>query len=187
MMTARSDTHDTPRVRIHYRRPPDRLDVFEQELVVDRPDCKITLHESPPPVAALSMNDTIIFEPGAPIIWFIFPGAWHDVGRFHRADETFTGFYVNLIAPPEFDDRTWRMFDLCLDLWVSPDGDCTVMDQDEFDEAVDHGWIDTAAAARARLELEGLIAAVRAGAWPPRVILEHDLSRVRALSRSFGA
>lgn len=186
MTRASSDTRDVSRVRIHYRRPPDRLDVFEQELIVDRPDCKITLHESPPLVTTLSANEDIIFESGAPIIWFVFPGAWHDVGRFHRADETFTGFYVNLIAPPELDDRTWRMFDLCLDLWVSPHGECTVMDQDEFDEAVDHGWIDTASAARARLELEGLIAAVRAGAWPPPVIREHDLARVRALSRGSG-
>jgi len=170
-----------PRVKIHYRRPPDRLDVFEQELVVDRPDCKITLHDSPPPSTELTVKGRTVFEPRAPIVWFVFPGSWYDLGRFHLRDETFTGYYVNLITPPQLGAAVWHMFDLCLDLWVSPGGECVILDRDEFDEAVDHGWIDRATAARARLELDGLIAAVDAGAWPPKVAREHDLPRVRAL------
>lgn len=169
-------------VQIHYRRPPDRLSVFEQELVVDREDCKITLHESPPPDSTLAVGDRTIFQPGAPIVWFVFPGGWHDVGRFHLLDGTFTGYYANLIAPPKIDGRTWHMFDLCLDLWVPSDGTAVaVLDGDEFDEAVDRGWIGPDTADRARLELEGLIAATRAGDWPPAVVREHDLRRIRSL------
>jgi hypothetical protein len=41
------------KIEIHYRRPPDRLDTFVQDLVVDRPEYKITLHEQPP------INETI--------------------------------------------------------------------------------------------------------------------------------
>lgn len=171
-------------VEIHYHRPPDRLDVFVQHLVVDRPDYKVTLHERPPLSTMLSLGDRVIFEPGAPIIWFVFPNAWHDLGRFHLNDGTFTGYYVNLITPPELQGLTWRMFDLCLDLWIDASGDYQVLDQDEFDEAVDRLWIDAATARRARLELERLIAEVQAGRWPPQVVLEHDLERVRALFRA---
>jgi predicted RNA-binding protein associated with RNAse of E/G family len=171
-------------VEIHYRRPPDRLDVFVQELVLDRPDCKVTLHERPPLNTVLSLGDRVIFEPGAPIIWFVFPNAWHDLGRFHLKDGTFTGYYVNLITPPELQGHTWKMFDLCLDLWIDASGELQVLDQDEFDEAVDRLWIDVATARRARLELERVIAEVQAGRWPPQIVREHDLERVRALYRA---
>jgi predicted RNA-binding protein associated with RNAse of E/G family len=169
-----------PQVEIHYRRPPDRLDVFVQQLVVDRPDCKITLHDPSTIDTTLTVGDRVIYEPGAPLVWFVFPGAWHDLGRFHLADATFTGYYVNLITPVEIHTTTWRMVDLCLDLWIDRDGSFQVLDQDEFDEAVDRGWIDAVTAEHARSELLRIIEAVRAGRWPPAVVREWDLERVRA-------
>jgi predicted RNA-binding protein associated with RNAse of E/G family len=172
-----------PQIKIYYRRPPDRLDVFLQDLVVDRPELKITLHESTPLSTTISVADRIIYEPGAPIVWFVFPGEWYDLGRFHLNDGTFTGYYVNLITPVELDGSTWRMYDLCLDLWIDPDGNFQVLDRDEFDEAVDRSWIDTATAARACHTLDRLTAEVRAGRWPPAVVREHDLEQVRALAR----
>ncbi|NIU73719.1 MAG: DUF402 domain-containing protein, partial [Gammaproteobacteria bacterium] len=79
------------------------------------------------------------------------------MGRFHLRDDTFTGYYVNLIAPPEIRGGTWHMIDLFLDLWVEPQGRAYhVLDRDEFDEAVDRGWLDTATARRARQELAAL-------------------------------
>ena len=170
------------RVEIHYRRPPDRLDVFVQQLVVDRPDCKITLHENTPLTEPLHVGSTLIYEPGAPLVWFVFPGAWHDVGRFHLRDGTFTGYYVNLIAPVQIESDVWSMFDLCLDLWVGPDGTFQVLDRDEFDEAVDRGWIDAATAARGRAELDSIVGDVREGCWPPGVVAEYDLRKVRELA-----
>jgi predicted RNA-binding protein associated with RNAse of E/G family len=174
-----------PRIEIHYRRPPDRLDVFVQDLVVDDPDYKVTLHDPATIESTLTIGGRAIYEPGAAIVWFVFPDAWHDVGRFHLEDGTFTGYYVNLITPVEIDGPTWRMFDLCLDLWVDMDSRFRVLDQDEFDEAVDRGWIDRATAERARSELSRIVAELSAGGWPPAVVREYDLARAREL-RSAG-
>ncbi len=171
-----------PDVEIHYRRLPDRLDVFVQRLVVDRADCKITLHDPATLDTALRVDDQVIYEPGAAIVWFVFPGSWYDIGRFHLRDGTFTGYYANLITPVEIQGRIWTMHDLCLDLWVRPDGSFRILDQDEFDEAVDRLWIDPATASRARQTLDRLAAAVREGHWPPAIVAAHDLERVRALS-----
>lgn len=173
-----------PRVEIHYRRPPQRLDIYVQELVVDHPDCKITLHENTPLPEPLYAGDALIYQPGAPIIWFVFPGAWHDIGRFHLRDGRFTGYYVNLITPVEIDGASWRMFDLCLDIWVQPDGSFHVLDRDEFDEAVDRGWIDRVAAERARDELARISTLLRESRWPPEIVRSHDLDAVRRLLRA---
>lgn len=169
-------------VEIHYHRPPDRLDVFTQELVLDRPDCKVTLHTRPPLSSPIRIGDRVVFEPGASIVWFVFPGRWHDLGRFHLQDDTFTGFYANLITPPRLEGDTWTMYDLCLDLWLGAEGNYQVLDQDEFDEAVDQRWIDPRTADRARHELERLIGDARAGRWPPAIAREIDLRKARALS-----
>ena len=44
-----------------------------------------------------------ILEPGAPVVWFTFPGRAHDIGRFHAAGGTFTGYYANVLTPVELD------------------------------------------------------------------------------------
>lgn len=175
------------RVEIHYRRPPDRLDVFVQDLVVDRPDCKVTLHDPATLQSTLKVGDTVIYEPGAPLVWFVFPGRWYDLGRFHLRDGSFTGYYVNLITPLEAEGPLWQIYDLCLDVWIDPHGEPRVLDQDEFDEAVDRRWIDAATARRARAELERIIVQVQSGCWPPPVVAEHDLQRVRALRNAAGS
>lgn len=47
-----------PTVHIHYRRPPDRLDVFEQVLLLDSPGTKVTLQRSTPIEAAKQWRGT---------------------------------------------------------------------------------------------------------------------------------
>jgi predicted RNA-binding protein associated with RNAse of E/G family len=175
-----------PRVEIHYRRPPDRLDVFLQDLVVDRPDYKVTLHDPATVETTLTVGEDVVYEPGAAIVWFVFPDEWHDLGRFHLKDGTFTGYYVNLITPVRLEGTTWKMFDLCLDLWVDVAGRFQVLDQDEFDEAVDRHWIDQTTAERARSELDRVITQVRGSNWPPEIVREYDLARVRQLRAESG-
>lgn len=175
-----------PTVEIHYHRPPDRLDVFTQQLVLDRPDCKVTLHSTPPPARPIRIGEVVVFEPGASVVWFVFPERWYDIGRFHLRDDSFTGYYANLITPPRLHGDIWIMYDLCLDLWLGAEGSYQILDQDEFDEAVDQRWIDRRTADRARLELEQLIEAVRAGQWPPAIAREIDLGTARALRERQG-
>lgn len=170
-----------PQIEIRYRRPPDRLDVFVQDLVIDEPDHKVTLHDPSTLTAPLTVGRQIIYEPGAPIVWYVFPTAWYDIGAFHLTDGTFTGYYVNLITPPRLGGRTWTLFDLCLDVWIDPGGDFSVLDQDEFDEAVDSEWLDSATAERARHELDRVLQAAASGRFPPSLVRRYPLQRVRDL------
>ena len=118
-----------------------------------------------------------VSEDGAAIVWFTFPGLWHDVGRFHRADGTFTGCYANVLTPVEIEPgHRWRTTDLFLDVWLDDRGP-RVLDEDEMEDALERGWIDPATAGRARAEAEGLRAAAEAGSWPPAVVLEWTLER----------
>lgn len=174
-------------IELHYHRPPDRHDIYVQTLVADRPDCKVTLLHEYPGDEPLRVRDRIVLEPGAPVVWYVFPAAWHDVGRFHLRDGSFTGYYTDIIAPPRISGDRWEIYDLFLDIWVGAAGDTTVLDVDEFDEAVDRGWIDSETAARARGELGRILDRAGHGDWPPPVVRDLDLMSARAAIGPEGA
>ncbi len=166
-------------VRIHYRRPPDRIDLFTQRLVVQKAGAWITLMEDAD-VRPMRVGGRTVLEPGSPIVWFTFPRAWHDVGRFHTADGAFTGCYANVLTPVRFlDARTWETTDLFLDVWAGADGNVALLDEDELQAALAAGDLDDDAAERARAEAARLLAAARAGTWPPPVVRAWTLERAR--------
>ncbi|HSW30560.1 MAG TPA: DUF402 domain-containing protein [Longimicrobiales bacterium] len=167
-----------PLVRIHYRRPPDRLQVFEQHLVHDAAEVKVTLarYGADP---AIVIGGEVVLEAGADVVWFTFPGAWHDVGRFHRADGSFTGLYANILTPPVLDGPEWDTTDLFLDVWVSPGGRVLLLDEDEMEDALSRAWLDAPTAARAREEADRLVAGATAGSWPPASVRHWTRERCR--------
>lgn len=173
------------RVRIHYLRPPDDLQVFHQELLLDREDVKITLASRIPFDPPLRVDDRVVLESGSDVVWFTFPGRWHDIGRFHRADGTFTGIYGNVLTPPTFEaGGIWRTTDLFLDVWLGADqpGEPRLLDEEELDEAEARGWVAPESAERARQEARHLLREAQAGRWPPPVVHEWTLERARQRS-----
>lgn len=167
-------------VRIHYLRPPDRQTVYVQQLVHHAPDVVVTYVERTPLARPLIVDGEVALEPGAPAVWFTFPGAWHDIGRFHRLDGTFTGFYANVITPVEFiSDDSWRTTDLFLDVWKGRTGAPQLLDEDELEQAIRNGWVSGAQEAAARAEAERLLAAAAGAAWPPPPVREWTLERCR--------
>jgi predicted RNA-binding protein associated with RNAse of E/G family len=169
-------------VRIRYRRPPDREDIFEQRRIDVAADHVVTYLDRTPLASPLSIDGRVILENGSPVVWFTFPGAWHDIGLFHRADGTFTGTYANILTPVHFvDDRTWETTDLFLDVWVGAGGDVRLLDEDELDAALRHGAIDAELALRARAEAGHVIERATAREWPPAAVRDWSLERARSI------
>jgi len=168
-----------PMVDIHYHRPPDRQQIFSQHLVHDAPEVKVTFATDltfQPPVR---IHHRIVLETGSQAVWFTMPQAWHDIGRFHRADGTFTGIYANIITPCAFETATrWRTTDWFLDVWIDPEGRVSILDEDEFEEAITSGWVDEPTEIRVREEAERLKKWAEAGEWPPPIV--HEWTRERA-------
>jgi predicted RNA-binding protein associated with RNAse of E/G family len=168
-------------VVIEYTRLPDRLTVFRQQLVAREAGCVVTLMERTPLREPVRAGDRTILEPGAPVVWFTVDGAWHDIGRFHTADGRFTGCYANVLTPVRFAAPLhWSTTDLCLDVFLEPDGGAYLLDEDDLDRAARAGWLDQVTAVRAREEAARLVAAASGGAWPPAVVERWTLERARA-------
>ena len=169
-----------PKIPYEYRRPGKPTTIYDQWLVLDRPDTKVMLLDAfagPP----LTLAGTVVLEPGASIVWFVFPETWHDVGRFHLADDTFTGWYTNLTQPIEIAEHGWSAVDLCLDLWTPAAGASVWVDEDEFAAACRVGLIDPATRRRALNERALIDLQLAAGQWPPPVARDIDLAQARRL------
>jgi len=174
-------------VHIHYLRPPAREDVFVQRVLARTPACIITLMQRTPMPRSLRLDGRTVLEDGSPVIWFTFPGRWHDIGLFHTAAGEFTGTYANILTPVRFlDDRSWRTTDLFLDVWMDPAGRAALLDEDEFEEAVRASVLDGPTATKARSEADRILRAIDARKWPPEPVGRWSLERALETSRPDG-
>ncbi len=158
--------------------------MFRQVLVHEGPDVLVTYMAAAgvdKPTVVAGRN---VLGPGSPVVWFTFPGAWHDIGRFHTSDGAFTGIYANILTPVEVtrstEGDTWRTTDLFLDVFITPDGAIHLLDGEELDTAVKRAWVEAATARTAQSEADRIVAAARSGTWPPAVVSEWTLDRARA-------
>jgi len=168
----------TRSIRFEYQRPGKGASVYLERLVVDRPDAQVLLLE-PYDGDDLELDGQVALQHGAPIVWFVFPELWFTIGRFHRVDGTFTGWYGNLCTPVRMDENHWASTDLFLDLWMPVKGPALWLDEDEFAEAEASKVIDRWTAQKVRHErarIDGLLAA---GQWPPAVTQVVDLAIIR--------
>jgi predicted RNA-binding protein associated with RNAse of E/G family len=167
-------------IHFEYHRPTVGTSVYNEWLVLDRPDVKVLLQDaySGPSV---NVQGSRVLDSDASIVWFVFPDAWHDIGRFHLSDGTFTGWYTNLCKPVQFDGDTWIGHDLFLDLWQFTVGDPVWLDEDEFDEAVKRGIIDKTLRRQVLNQRVLIDMQVNQDAWPPPIAKDIDLAQVRTL------
>ena len=177
------------RVLIHYRRLPDHEEIFDQRIVLRREDVIVTVTGPLELDRPVQDGERTLLETGGRAVWFTFPEAWHDIGRFHLRDGTFTGLYANVLTPVEIrppsgdEPWIWHTTDLFLDVVVPPRGAAELRDEDELEEALAVGHIDEDLARRARAEADRLMSRAAAGTWPPPVVHDWTLGRIEAEER----
>lgn len=149
-------------------------------MLVHETDALITYLPRTPLLRPVEVAGEPVLEDGSPAVWFTFPGRWHDIGRFHRADGTFTGYYANILTPVNVEGDVWHTTDLFLDVFVTPTGSVHLLDVDELDAAERAGWVDVEDSRRARMEADRLMQEAVDGVWPPAVVRDWPLERAHS-------
>lgn len=130
--------------------------VIESPIVVERPQ---------------RVLDRVIADSGFLAIWFLYRNRWYDVGKFYDRQRNLVGYYCDIIKPLNkllrTPGKTNRITDLFLDLWITPGGDLVVLDEDEFEAALEHGYLSKSLADQARKQMDSLIQKVKARRFPP--------------------
>ena len=88
------------------------------------------------------------------------------VRLFWDEDWRFEGWYVNLEKAHVRDGRRVLSSDHVLDVWIEPNGDASLKDEDELSAAVDQGRFTPSEAETIRGNAEAAIASFRAREWP---------------------
>ena len=70
-------------------------------------------------------------------------------------------------------DTLEPLVDLFLDLWITPEGDVTVLDEDEFEEARRQGYLSSDQVRHARAVLDELVLQTRSGKFPPGSVKDY--------------
>lgn len=74
----------------------------------------------------------VSFEPRDRFIEYYYTNRWFNIFDIANARGVRKGWYCNIAEPANlFEDRVEQV-DLLLDVWVSPDGETLLLDEDEF-------------------------------------------------------
>ncbi len=156
-------------VTVRYHRPGKKTREWEQELLFDEGDIVVssfTFRLSEPFI----VDDTELIKDGYRGILHDFFDRWYNVVEIFDENGGFVGYYSDIRTPPERFPGGYEAADLVLDLWVSPDGEYTVLDEDEFEETE----MDDIYRERAKDVLSLLIDTIKEGKYPPEPVGEFD-------------
>lgn len=155
-------------VTLTYKRPPDRVNHFQQQLLYMDAEVIVTSQRVKPSSPIVQNGKTVLADNFA-VVWFVFTGLWYDVGKVYNLNNKWTGYYCDIMKPVKRSvDATGKLncfeiTDLFLDLWINPDGTYQIQDEDEFEEAVQGGAVDAELERKAWSVMKTLIAEVKAG------------------------
>ncbi|GCE49021.1 hypothetical protein EI42_01535 [Thermosporothrix hazakensis] len=72
------------------------------------------------------------FEPGDSFLEYYYTDRWFNIFDIAGAEGERKGWYCNIVEPAMIKGNCVRQADLYLDVWVTPDGEYLVLDEDEF-------------------------------------------------------
>jgi uncharacterized protein len=77
----------------------------------------------------------VVFKRGDRFVEYYYAERWYNIfAVYDRDDGQVKGWYCNIGKPAVFEDGVVSYIDLALDLWVSTNGQQTVLDEDEFEK-----------------------------------------------------
>ncbi len=72
------------------------------------------------------------FEPGDRFTEYYYTDRWFNIFTIVSASGALKGWYCNIAVPARIFDDHIEQIDLLLDLWVNPQGESLILDEDEF-------------------------------------------------------
>jgi uncharacterized protein len=77
----------------------------------------------------------VVFRRNDRFVEWFYSDRWYNIFEIHDVDDDhLKGWYCNISRPAKIIDGEVRSDDLALDVWVKPDGQTLLLDEDEFDK-----------------------------------------------------
>jgi predicted RNA-binding protein associated with RNAse of E/G family len=99
----------------------------------------------------------VVLEPGDRWTEYFYADQWYNIFEIRASDGRLKGWYCNVTRPAHISAGEVAWEDLALNLWVAPDGETLVLDEDEF-TALPLPPTEREAAREALAELQTMVA-----------------------------
>jgi predicted RNA-binding protein associated with RNAse of E/G family len=100
------------------------------------------------------------------VVKYLFYDESFDIMAFQDPDGKVLGYYCDITTPLRKEGSDYYLLDLILDLWIFPDLSFTVLDMEEWQNAIHAGFVDEETQRDAERTLERLKSEIRAGKFP---------------------
>jgi predicted RNA-binding protein associated with RNAse of E/G family len=170
-----------PTINLTFIRPSKRTDIFVHGLIRDTEKLIVSdlTFDMPKPFA---VDGRPVIFPGDRGLLFEYAEGYEIIAAVH--DLRLTGHYININLPFERTPDGYRVKDLFLDLWVWSDGRYHVLDEDEYAEACEKGWLTKQEQAFALRIKEKAIKMITNGRFPPKKVSVMTTEWLKALKGS---
>ena len=162
------------KIHLIYKRIPDRVLERDDEVVADLGSVIVAKSEFRGMLAPLKVNGAKVIENGYNMLYFAFIGENYDVLKVYNEEGNFKGLYIDVLAYSKREGDTLEMLDLFLDVFVFPDGDAFLIDEDELEMALNYGLIDKETFDFAYSVAGEILEKLKRGEFPPAIVWEYD-------------
>lgn len=159
-------------VLVRVIRPHGETFDYEQELVEDRGDLVITRFDFTDFRRPLIIHGQEVVAEGYRALLFEFFDPPLEIIVVTDKDGNLTGYFCNVNTEPSRVEGGYEIIDLYLDVFVLPDMRYEILDEDEFQEAIEKGWITEEQVSLARETVARIIKDIETGRFPPRIVRE---------------
>ncbi len=132
MKTSEARRRAAARIKVQKKNPAGEITYQYEGAVLERDENSVTL-EALFDRADMPFMD-VVFKTGDRFVETYYTDRWYNIFAVHdRDDGKVKGWYCNIGEPAVIEDGHVSYVDLALDLWVSMNGQQTVLDEDEFE------------------------------------------------------
>jgi predicted RNA-binding protein associated with RNAse of E/G family len=159
-------------IKLRFIRRPDEVDIWTHELIHQDKEVIISKFKFSNLREPSRIEGKVVVENDYTGICYEFIEKGLEVIKIFDFNEQLTGYYCNINTRPKTFDGGYEVVDLYLDVWVFPDLRFVVLDEEEFNDAVEKGLVDDDERIFAKRVLSDVLENLRAGNFPPRIVGE---------------
>jgi protein associated with RNAse G/E len=101
---------------------------------------------------------------------YLFYDQFFSIMEIHDTTGNLLGFYIDLSTPVRNEGGEYYLEDLILDIWIYPDQTCRVLDEEEWQQAVQDGLVPKDTQRKVRKTLQRLLREIHSGKFPQHYI-----------------
>lgn len=164
------------KIHLIYRRIPNRILERYDELIADLGDVVVAKSKFEGMLTPLFVNGVKVIDNGYTMIYFAFIGENYDVLKVYDREGNFKGLYVDILAYTKRKGNTLEMLDLFLDLFIFPNGEVFLLDEEELEMALNYDLINKETFDFAYSKATEIMKKFKKGEFPPDIVWKYSLS-----------